>query len=101
LSLFVAAKLSRGPPGIGNANEMSQPEPYKQVEHTPVVEKKPEPVIVAKVEEKIAEIKAVAKEEESHAISAHKKQDKSRPVSSTPVPGTPWYCKLNLYVNNI
>jgi len=80
---------------MGNSNEMvAQPETFKQVEHVPVIEKKTEPVVVAKVmaeSEKVAELnKAVMKEEDIHANAVHKKQDKSRPVSSTPVPGTPW-----------
>ncbi|XP_059485677.1 transcription elongation regulator 1 [Neocloeon triangulifer] len=87
-----AAKMSRGVPGMGGVAEMAaQPEPFKQIEHVAIAEKKPEPVHVAKISaetEKSAEIaRAVIKEESS---ASHKKQDKTRPVSSTPVPGTPW-----------
>lgn len=35
------------------------------------------------------------KKEETAPKEAAKPQDKSRPISSTPVPGTPWY-KINL-----
>ena len=34
---------------------------------------------------------AKTKKEENAPKEAAKPQDKSRPVSSTPVPGTPWY----------
>nr|CAD7392516.1 unnamed protein product [Timema cristinae] len=41
-------------------------------------------------EEAAAEAARKKKEEEDKAKEAQKVQDKSRPVSSTPVPGTPW-----------
>lgn len=37
------------------------------------------------------------KKEEATPKEAAKPQDKSRPISSTPVPGTPWY-KINLVI---
>jgi transcription elongation regulator 1 len=36
------------------------------------------------------ESKKKTEEEEERAKELQKAQDKSRPVSSTPVPGTPW-----------
>jgi hypothetical protein len=89
-----AAKLSRGPPSMGNSNDMpSQQEQFKPAEHTPMAEKKPEPVAIAKImdADKSVDIsKASVKDDDGLPGAPHKKQDKSRPVSSTPVPGTPW-----------
>jgi hypothetical protein len=67
-------------------------EQFKPPELMPMAEKKPEPIALSKSIEvdKIEVNKAIVKDDEGHTSVALKKQDKSRPVSSTPVPGTPW-----------
>lgn len=94
-----AAKLSRGSSSMGNSNDISpQQEQFKPVEHIPMAEKKPEPVAIVKImdADKSIEINKAAKDDDGHPGAPHKKQDKSRPVSSTPVPGTPWYVNSSL-----
>ncbi|CAB3367370.1 Hypothetical predicted protein [Cloeon dipterum] len=90
------ARMTRAASGLAAMGEITsqQPEPFKPVEHVPVVEKKPEPVMAAKIaadaEKNMDTLKASVKEEDNQVNMSLKKQDKSRPVSSTPVPGTPW-----------
>lgn len=84
---------------MGNSNDMPpQQEQFKPVEHIPMAEKKPEPVAIVKImdADKSIEINKAAKDDDGHPGAPHKKQDKSRPVSSTPVPGTPWYVNSSL-----
>lgn len=53
-------------------------------------EKPQETVLETKDSTKDADT-AKPKKEENAAKELAKPQDKSRPISSTPVPGTPWY----------
>lgn len=82
------------PPGMGNPGMHVQPivsnVPFDAMNFKP--DKKPEESEEAKLEKKKKEEAAKKKKEEEEKAkqTPAKPQDKSRPISSTPIAGTPW-----------